>query len=92
MTLIKKCKIVVYTSIINFRILFFNEFEPINPKIPMKKQTEDLRAGVAFEPRCVYDVLPVMKTTLSEKVSSLTLFFYGYKLMVLTIKSFINIF
>lgn len=35
----------------------------------MKKQTDDLRAGVAFEPRCVYDVLPVMKTTLSEKVS-----------------------
>lgn len=48
-------------------IKFFNEFEPINPKISIKKQTEDLRAGTAFEPRFVYDVLPVLKTTLSEK-------------------------
>lgn len=48
-------------------IKFFNEFEPINPKISIKKQTEDIRAGTAFEPRFVYDVLPVLKTTLSEK-------------------------
>lgn len=55
------------TPLTDSMIAFFNEFEPINPKISLKKQTDDLRAGAAFEPTCVYDVLPVMKTSLSEK-------------------------
>ena len=59
-----------------FRISFFNEFEPINPKVSLKKQSEDLKAGSPFEPKNVYDVLPVMKTSLSEKVSVIL---FGYK-------------
>lgn len=55
------------TPLTDAMIAFFNEFEPINPKISTKKQSDDLRAGTSFEPRCVYDVLPVMKTSLSEK-------------------------
>jgi len=55
------------TPVTDSMISFFNEFEPINPKIPLRKQSEDLRAGAPFEPRCVYDVLPVMKSALSEK-------------------------
>ena len=61
-----------------FRISFFNEFEPINPKVPLKKQSEDIRSGSAFEPKNVYDVLPVMKTSLSEKVSVI-LFEFKFK-------------
>ena len=69
-----------------FRISFFNEFEPINPKVPLKKQSEDLRAGSAFEPKNVYDVLPVMKTSLSEKVSVI-LFGFKYKFGVMSIQA-----
>jgi len=55
------------TPLTDSMITFFNEFEPINPKISLDKQSDDLRAGTAFEPKCVYDVLLVLKTTLSEK-------------------------
>jgi len=55
------------TPLTDSMIAFFSEFEPINPRIPLKKQTDDLRGGEAFEPKCVYEMLPAMKTTLSEK-------------------------
>ena len=64
------------------RIAFFNEFEPINPKLSMKKQSDDLREGTPFEPRCVYDVLPVLKTSLSEKVSIYSIFKLHYNIFI----------
>lgn len=55
------------TPLTDCMIAFFDEFDQINPRISLKKQTEDIRAGTPFEPNCVFDVLPAMKTTLSEK-------------------------
>ncbi|XP_065675118.1 ubiquitin carboxyl-terminal hydrolase 10-B-like [Hydra vulgaris] len=60
---------VSYTStpLTDSMIAFFNEFESINPKISLKKQSEDIKTGASFEPRCIYNVLTTMKASLSEK-------------------------
>jgi len=49
-------------------ISFFNRFEPIEViNTPGKRDNDELNFGAAYEPKGVYEVLSVMKSTLSEK-------------------------
>lgn len=53
------------TPLTDSMIAFFNRFHPI--EVQGKKENEELHYGHAFEPKGVYDVLSVMKSSLSEK-------------------------
>lgn len=59
---------VTSTPLTDSMISFFNRFDPIEViHTPGKRDSEELNYGAAYEPKGVYEVLSVMKSTLSEK-------------------------
>jgi len=55
------------TPLTDSMISFFDRFEPIEIHSTGKRDNEELNYGGAFEPKGVYEVLSVMKSSLSEK-------------------------
>lgn len=55
------------TPLTDSMIAFFNKFQPVEVHTSGKKENEELNYGAAFEPKGVYEVLSVMKSSLSEK-------------------------
>lgn len=59
---------VTSTPLTDSMISFFNRFDPIEViHTPGKRDSDELNYGAAYEPKGVYEVLSVMKSTLSEK-------------------------
>jgi len=58
---------VTSTPLTDSMISFFHRFEPIEMHSSGKRDNEEVNYGAAFEPKGVYEVLSVMKSTLSEK-------------------------
>lgn len=58
---------VTSTPLTDSMIDFFNKFDPFEVHSSGKKESEELNYGAAFEPKAVYQVLSVMKSSLSEK-------------------------
>ena len=56
------------TPLTDSMIAFFNRFEPVEViHAPGRRESEEVNYGAPYEPKCVYEVLSVMKSSLSEK-------------------------